>query len=237
MRKILVFQHVAHEILGTLNPMFKAHGFRIKYVNFGREPAAKPSLTGYAGLVILGGPMNVDDVVKHPHLKLELALIEKAIKEKMPVLGICLGAQLMAKALGAKVYKNRAKEIGWCDIRLTTAAKHDPLFSHFHEREKIFQLHGDAFDLPANAVHLASSELCENQAFCFGEKAYAFQFHLEVDAPMIHRWLKIGHIDSPQILEETPHHIERLQTLAHHNFAGFIQLFGAEKKFRGLASR
>lgn len=217
--------------------MFKAHGFRIRYVNFGREPAAKPSLEGYAGLVILGGPMNADEVQKHPHLKLETALIEKAIAEKMPVLGICLGAQLMAKALGAKVYRDRAKEIGWYDVVLTPAAKHDPLFSHFHEREKFFQLHCDAFDLPANAVHLASSELCENQAFRYGEKAYAFQFHLEVDEAMIHRWLKIGHIDSHQILEETPCHIERLQTLAHHNFAGFIRLFGAEKKFKRLASR
>lgn len=237
MRKILVLQHVAHEILGTLNPMFKAHGFRIKYVNFGREPHAKPSLTGYAGLVILGGPMNVDETGKHPHLNLEVTLIEKAIAEKMPVLGICLGAQLMAKALGAKVYKNRAKEIGWYHVDLTPAAKHDPLFSHFHEREKIFQLHCDTFDLPADAVHLARSELCENQAFRFGDKAYAFQFHLEVDEAMIHRWLKIGHIDSPQIQEETPRHIERLQTLAHHNFSGFIGLFGAEKKFRRPASR
>lgn len=237
MRKILVLQHVAHEILGTLNPLFKAHGFRIKYVNFSREPGAMPSLTGYSGLVILGGPMNVDETGKHPHLNLEVTLIEKAIAEKMPVLGICLGAQLMAKALGAKVYKNRAKEIGWYDVSLTAEGKKDPLFSHFCEREKIFQFHCDAFDLPAKAVHLASSELCENQAFRFGAKTYAFQFHLEVDEAMIHRWLKIGHIASPKILEETPQHIARLQTLAHHNFSGFIQLFGAEKKFRRPASR
>src|SRR5262245_35056912 len=121
MTKLLVLQHVAHEILGTLNPLLKSHGFRIRYVNFGRHPDAEPSLEGYQGLVILGGPMSVHDTKIHPHLKTELTLIDQALKRGVPMLGICLGAQLVARALGADVKPNRYKEIGWYDVSPTSA--------------------------------------------------------------------------------------------------------------------
>lgn len=240
MKKILVCQHVAYEILGTLNPLFKSHGFRIKYINFGREPSAKPSLEGYSGLVILGGPMNVDEIEKHPHLAHEVELIQKAVEKKMPVLGICLGAQLIAKALGAKVTRHHTKEIGWVDVSLTEEGKKDSLFAHFQTTEKIFQWHSDAFELPKEAVHLASSIDCKHQAFRYGDNVYGFQFHLEVDEPMVHRWLKILSDeveDAEIILKETHTHIQRLHALALHNFEAFVQLFGKEKKFRGLKSR
>jgi GMP synthase (glutamine-hydrolysing) len=113
MKKILVCQHVPYEILGTLNPLFKSQGCRIRYLNFGRHPDAKISLEGYHGLVILGGPMNVDQESRYPHLTHEMELIEQALKKDLPILGICLGAQLIAKVLGAEVRPNSAKEIGW----------------------------------------------------------------------------------------------------------------------------
>ena len=116
MKKLLVVQHVAHEILGTLNPLLKRAGFRIRYVNFARYPEAEPSLDGYDGLIILGGPMSVYDADRFVHLTTELKLIEHAMERELPILGICLGAQLIAKALGASVYPNEEKEIGWYDV-------------------------------------------------------------------------------------------------------------------------
>ena len=106
MKKLLVFQHVPHELLGTLNPLLKKSGFRIRYVNFARRPDAQPSLNGYDGLVVLGGPMSVNDTDRLPHLTTEMKVIEEALGKNIPVLGICLGAQLISKTLGAAVYPN-----------------------------------------------------------------------------------------------------------------------------------
>jgi GMP synthase (glutamine-hydrolysing) len=241
MKKIVVLQHVAHEILGTLNPLLKRAGFRIRYVNFGRHPDAQPCLDGYDGLVVLGGPMGVNDTRQHPHLITELRLIEEALRRQFPVLGICLGAQLIAKTLGADVYPNKEKEIGWYDINPTKEAESDPLFVKFGRAEKIFQWHGDTFDIPRSTAHLAFSTLCANQAFRYGTCVYGLQFHLEVDEPMIHRWLRVnenqseiaalgGTIDADRIHKETPDHIHRLNELSDRVFSEFIKLFSFQKK-------
>jgi GMP synthase (glutamine-hydrolysing) len=240
MRKLLVLQHVAHEILGTLNPLLKRAGFRIRYVNFGRHPDAQPSLEGYHGLVVLGGPMSVYDDHRFAHLTTEMKLIEDAMKRNLPVLGICLGAQLIAKTLGAGVYPNKQKEIGWYDLNPRTEAAEDPMFKSLGRTEKVFQWHGDTFDIPSGAVHLAASPLCVNQAFRYSENVYGLQFHLEVDEPMILRWLKVpenrheiaklhGDIDPDQIHAETPRHIRRLHQISDQAFSEFIGLFGLEK--------
>jgi GMP synthase (glutamine-hydrolysing) len=248
MKKLLVLQHVSHEILGTLNPLLKRAGFRIRYVNFGRHPDAEPSLDGYHGMIVLGGPMSVNEPRKHPHLRTELKLIEDAMRREIPVLGICLGAQLIAKALGAEVYPSGDKEIGWYDVSPTSQAGEDPLLADFREREKLFQWHGDTFDVPHTAVHLASSELCSNQAFRYTTNVYAFQFHLEVDEPMIHRWLRApenrieiaglrGKIDPERIHIETREHLDRLHELSDRVFSEFIKIFGVQKKFFTLPLR
>jgi GMP synthase (glutamine-hydrolysing) len=248
MRKLLVCQHVAFEILGTLNPLLKDAGFRIRYVNFGRHPAARPHLDGYHGLVILGGPMGVQQVHEHPHLPTEVALVRDAIDRNIPVLGICLGAQLIAQALGARVGPNREKEIGWYDVELAPAGKEDPLLRHFRPRERIFQWHSDTFTLPRGAVHLAASAACGNQAFRYRNNVYALQFHLEVDEALIERWLRVpihreelrhlhGKIAPEDIRRETPQRIERTKQLSRQVFGAFIDLFGIGPKRRMLRSR
>jgi GMP synthase (glutamine-hydrolysing) len=237
-KKLLVFQHVRHEGLGTLDPLLRDAGFQIDSVNFSRAPEARPSLDGYDGLVVLGGPMGVRDTDKHPHLGLETKLIESAVKKATPVLGICLGAQLIASALGARVYSNESKEIGWYDLAPTLNARDDPLFRHIERTEKVFQWHGDTFDLPDGSVHLASSPLCLNQAFKFGNTIYALQFHLEIDALTIDTWLNVlenrreianlnGAIDPKSIRDETPRRMERLTELSHQLFGEFIKLLNA----------
>lgn len=248
MKKLLVFQHVAHELLGTLNPLLKRAGFRIRYVNFARHPHARPSLDGYDGLVVLGGPMSANDSNHLPHLVTEMKLIEVALARNLPVLGICLGAQLIAKTLGAAVYPNRQKEIGWHNVSPTEHALRDPLLSAFAQTEMIFQWHGETFDIPKSTHHLAFSSLCANQAFRYGANVYGLQFHLEVDEPMIHRWLRVaenikeiaslGGTNTPErIHSQTPAHMERLAQLSERVFGEFINLFGIRKSFTRLPSR
>ncbi len=247
MRKVLVLQHVGHEPLGTLNPLLKDRGLRIRYVNFGRSPEAQPSLIGYNGLIVLGGPMGVYEADKFPHLKHELKVIEDALKKDIPILGICLGSQLIAHALGAAVAKSNEKELGWCDIQLTSEGKKDFLLKNFSPKEKIFQLHGDAFTIPKKAAHLASSESCAGQAFRYGDKVYGFQFHLEVDKAMIQRWMKVtdnlkdidstqGKVTAENILKETDLYIERSLDLSAKTFNGFIDLFDFKERVVRIGS-
>lgn len=248
MPRLLVFQHVPHEILGTLDPLLKDAGFRIRYVNFGRDPDAVPDLDGYDGLIVLGGPMNCDEVTRYRHLATEVNAIRTAVGDGKPVLGICLGAQLLARALGAPVTRNPRKEIGWYDLIPTDEGRRDPLFRHFDEVEKVFQWHGDTFAIPPGAMHLARSEACAHQAFRYGANAYGLQFHLEVDEPMIDRWLKTpdnvceldtlkGEIDPAGIAADTPRHMPRSLDLGRILFSGFIDLLVNRPRRRMLPSR
>jgi GMP synthase (glutamine-hydrolysing) len=245
-KRILVFKHVAHEPLGQLDPLLRAAGFRIRYVNFQRNPEAVPDVDKYDGLVVLGGPMSVNDAARYPHLTREIAAIERAIRADKPVLGVCLGAQLTAAALGASVSRNPSREIGWYDVRPTDAARRDPVFESFRDSEPLFQWHCDTFDIPAGAIHLARSEACEAQAFRYGEKVYGLQFHLEVDAPMVERWLGTESLrsemaehgfDPAAIRTATREHIARSQALARRVFSTFIDRFASKARKVVLPSR
>lgn len=248
MRKVLVFQHVAHKILGTLNPTLKGSGLNMRYVNFERTPDEQPSVQKYNGLIILGGHMGVYEAEKYKHIKVEMQLIEEALKKDIPILGICLGAQLLAHVLGADVKKNHEKEIGWCDIDLTEDGLKDPLLSHFKPKEKIFQLHGDTFDIPKSAVHLAKSDVCHGQAFRYNDKVYGLQFHLEVDQPMIQRWLDNPrnydemfsthqNFSKEQISSETQEFLPHSMDLSRQTFEKFIGLFSLKQRPIRLGSR
>jgi GMP synthase (glutamine-hydrolysing) len=248
MRKIMIFQHVGHEPLGTLNPMLKAAGFRIRYVNFGRDPVAEPDLEGYAGLIVLGGPMGVYEASQFPHLQFEMKKIEEALKLGIPVLGICLGAQLIASVLGAQVRKNKQWELGWYNVGLTNHGKADPLFGGYAPAEKVFQIHQDHFDPPVTATHLAFSDLAFGQAFRYGDKVYGLQFHLEADQAMIKRWLhrpenrllmkESAGLFSPEQLEsDTEACIKRSLELSSSTFGKFIELFGEIDRHVILGSR
>jgi GMP synthase (glutamine-hydrolysing) len=232
MRKLLVFQHAATEPLGVLDPMLRRWGFRIRYVNFAREPDVQLDLARYNGLVVLGGPMNVDQAAAYPHLLTEIAAIRAALKLEVPVLGICLGAQLLAAALGATVRPNKVREIGWYRLQPAGEAEADRLFRHFDGSQHVFQWHAYTFDLPPGAVHLASTESCEHQAFRYGNRAYGLQFHLEADEALIRRWLnvpgyraEVGNEGAEQILCTTPEKISPALRLSERVFHEFLELF------------
>jgi GMP synthase-like glutamine amidotransferase len=146
---------------------------------------ALPDREDIDGLIVMGGPMGVRDEDRYPWLEPEKALIAETIALRRPVLGICLGAQLIAAVLGAKVYPNAAKEIGWFPVTRTPAAAGHRLGRHLPERFTAFHWHGDTFDLPKGAVHLAQSAACRHQAFAFGQNVLALQFHLESDAQSV----------------------------------------------------
>ncbi len=246
--KILVFQHVPYEPLGTLDPLLKAAGFRIRYVNFGRDPHQRPTPDKYAALIVLGGPMNAHQIDTYPNLATEVDVIREAVDSGMSVLGICLGAQLLAKALGGRVSRNAEREIGWYDVELTEAGESDPVISSFATTQRVFQWHEDGISLPDGAVHLASSPASEVQAFRYGEHAYGFQFHLEVDASLVERWLTVpanqpmlaaeaGRVDPGVVRQQTAHWIGDLEALSQATFSRWIDRFEIAPRRRALPSR
>ncbi len=183
MAKIYVLQHHAVENLGTIADALEGAALAWQYVRVHEGQPVPSEMKGAGGLIVMGGPMGVYQTERYPFLRDEMALINDAIKQNRPVLGVCLGAQIVAAALGAKVDRNpRGKEIGWHPIRLEAAASDDRLMRGLPETITPFHWHGDIFDLPAGAVSLASSDKTPCQAFRYGEKTYAFQFHFEVTA-------------------------------------------------------
>ncbi len=246
--KILVFQHVPYEPLGTLDPLLKESGFRIRYVNFSRQPELRPELDKYAALIVLGGPMNADEIDRYPNLRTEVEIIREAVAGDMSVLGICLGAQLLAKALGGSVQRNPTPEIGWYDVELTAAGETDAVLSTFAATQRVFQWHEDGMRLPAGTTHLARSAASEVQAFRHGEHAYGFQFHLEVDRSLIERWLTVpdnqlllrdegARADPDAIRRETEASVEALQALSRRTFSRWIDRFELSPRRRHLPSR
>lgn len=169
-------QHVPFEGLGSIEPWLKAAGCELSATRF-FEDTSLPGLNGLDLLVVMGGPMSVNDEAGHPWLVPEKRFILEAVRSGTAVLGVCLGAQLIASALGARVYRNREKEIGWLTVRASTPP--GAAAFRFPASFEAFHWHGETFDLPAGAVRLASSAGCENQAFQFGRTVLGLQFHLE----------------------------------------------------------
>ena len=181
MAKIYVLQHHPVENLGTIADALEAAALAWQYVRVNEGQAVPRDMKGAGGLIVMGGPMGVYQTERYPWLRDEMALINDSIKRNLPVLGICLGAQILAAALGAKVERNsNGKEIGWHPITLEAAAKEDRLCRDLPGTLTPFHWHGDIFELPAGAVSLAKSEKTPCQAFRYGDKAYGFQFHFEV---------------------------------------------------------
>jgi GMP synthase (glutamine-hydrolysing) len=150
-------------------------------------------------LIVLGGPMSLDDDDNYPFLRWERRIIHAAINESVPVLGVCLGAQLIASTLGSSVYHGRVKEIGWSSVSLTPHGQVDSLLGYLPENATVFQWHSHGFDLPAGAIRLASSSNYKNQAFRVGRNIYGLRFHLEVTPRMIERWIDERSKDLAQV--------------------------------------
>lgn len=190
--RVHCFIHEDFEDTGCMEEWFLKNGYRISYTLFYQDQYAIPNSDKYDWLVIMGGPMGTYDEDKYPWLKPEKAAIAEAIGQNKLVLGICLGAQLIANAMGSRVYPNPEKEIGWWPISIHPENTRNTLFETLPSMLTVFHWHGDTFDLPAGAVLLASSQATKNQAFCIGNKVLGLQFHFEVTDRTFDEMLSFG---------------------------------------------
>jgi GMP synthase (glutamine-hydrolysing) len=199
-RTAVAIRHVAFEDLGLLEPVLREHGYDVVTVDAGIEDTVAPIATGDL-VVVLGGPVGASDADRYPFLADELSALRRRVEARRPTLGICLGAQLLARALGADVGPSGQTEIGYAPITLTPEGLRSPL-RHLADTP-VLHWHGDRFMIPAGAQRLASTEKCDNQAFAFGPNLLALQFHLEVPPDAVERWL-IGYVDSLSALGIEP---------------------------------
>ncbi|MFT3783081.1 MAG: type 1 glutamine amidotransferase [Nibricoccus sp.] len=184
-----VLQHAPFEGLAQIEPLLAARGACLTTTRF-FENSALPSLHRHDLVIAMGGPMSVNDEAEYPWLVEEKRFIRATIEKGTPVLGICLGSQLIASALGARVYRNSQKEIGWFPIESVPTPANT---FQFPEKLPVFHWHGETFDLPLGAVHLASSKACRHQAFQVGRRTLALQFHLEIDVAAVGAF--VGHCE------------------------------------------
>ena len=190
MKTLVALRHLAFEDLGLLAPMLQAQGWRVHYYDLGVDELWKIDLTQVDLLTILGGPIGAEEDDRYPFLAEELQLVRERVVSQRPMLGICLGAQLIARAMGARVKTMGVKEIGFAPLSLTSAGLASPLSAI--GTQPVLHWHGDQFDLPSGVETLASTPTCANQAFMAGQHTMAWQFHLEVNARKIEQWV-IGH--------------------------------------------
>jgi GMP synthase (glutamine-hydrolysing) len=190
-RSAIALRHVAFEDMGLLAPIMEREGWNISFCEAAVDDLTHRSIRNADLLVVLGGPIGVYETESYPFITQEIALIEHRLRRQLPTLGICLGAQLMAKALGSRVYAGHIKEIGWGSIRVTEAGASSCLKS-LGDDAQVLHWHGDTFDLPDAASRLASNANYENQAFAYGDKALALQFHLEAEPRQLEEWY-VGH--------------------------------------------
>lgn len=207
MNPVFVCKHTPSEPPGELAIALERAGLPVVLCRASAPDAPAFDASAASGLVVLGGPMGACDDAAFPFLARETTWLAEAVGRRLPVLGICLGAQLLARALGACVYRNPSPEVGWADVSVTPEGETDPLLRHLAPAATVFHWHQDTFDLPAGAVHLALSAACRHQAFRFGEHAYGLQFHPEVNAAVLDDWL-------PELPEATAS-VTRKQTARH----------------------
>lgn len=227
-KTIYAIQHLAFEDLGSLEDIFYDFGFRVRYFEAGVDDLT-PALN-YEGLtVILGGPIGVYETEDYPFLKNELEGLKQRLLENKPTIGICLGAQLIAHALGAKVYAGHQKEIGWSELEIKSLDSDSNVLTSL-ESIKVLHWHGDTFELPNNATLLASSTIYPNQAFSVGNNILALQFHLEMIEDSFEKWL-IGHtceirhagLSIPQLREDNKLYAKKLESKSREVIQTFLE--------------
>ena len=190
--KIHCFQHVDFEGLACIGNWIEKKGHAVNYTRF-YENYSVPECDDYDWLIIMGGPMSVNDEGEFPWLVDEKRAIKEAIGKDKTVIGICLGSQLIANVLGEEIYKNPEKEIGWFDITLNGPNGDENILNALASSQiKVFHWHGETYKIPANSIHLAYSACCENQAFLYREKVLGLQFHLEVTEQSIRTMVENG---------------------------------------------
>ncbi len=204
---VLIVKNIPSEGPGTIEVFLKKQGIPYAVIEISKmEPL--PDTEGFSHLIVMGGPMAVYEMESYPYLKVEAELIKTFVNTGKAVLGVCLGAQMVAHSLGARVYPGGVKEVGWYTVDITPQGMEDGVFSTLSVKgdptAEVFQWHGDTFDLPDGAVRIASSSAYPNQAFRYGNKVYALQFHIEVTPEILREWFEGEEgVDVEEMLKET----------------------------------
>jgi GMP synthase-like glutamine amidotransferase len=217
--------------LGLLANALRDYGVHHRVLDVPRGDALPKDIRGVGGVIVLGGPMAAYEIERHPFLQVENAFVEKIIAAGRPALGVCLGAQLIAQILGARVFPGEHREVGWAPVELTGDGRDDPLFVGLEDTLTVFHLHGDTYELPPDAIQLARSQRYEQQAFRWGDTVYGFQFHLEFTEPIVsrlvnepesHRYIVEAGVDPKALLAETAGHISGLADVAQQVFGRYF---------------
>lgn len=222
---IVIAVHVESEGPGSLGTFLESKGARLNVVRLHNGDALPQAIEGLDAFISMGGPMNVYEEDKYPYLRDETLFLRKAIQAGKPVLGICLGAQMIAKAAGAQVTRSPKEEVGWGVVHVTDAGGSDTLFHGLPRTLQVFQWHGDMFQIPEHGVLLADGTDCPHQAFRL-RNAFGLQFHVEVTSDILADWFADSP-DKPAILDRYAHMQQELEMNAKKMYTNFLTLLGA----------
>jgi GMP synthase-like glutamine amidotransferase len=232
--KALIFTHHPKEGPGLLKEILRERGWEVEEVA-PSEGAQMPEPRTFHLLILMGGPMSVNEEDLYPFLREEKAFVRQWVTAGNPTIGICLGAQLIADVLGGRVYKGDKEELGWYELIVTEEGKKDPFVRGFPLRFPVFQWHGETFELPEGAILLATAQEYPHQAFRFKDSIHAFQFHLEVTEEMIQTWLAEGEVDKgkQQMITASLHlHLPVIHTLCRNFMGSFLSSIEQEAGVR-----
>jgi GMP synthase (glutamine-hydrolysing) len=235
MRPVLCIRNDPDDTLGITRAVLGEHDVPIVRVDAFDAVATWPELEEFSGLIVFGGEMNADQVDRYPYLLTQRRVMKSAVDADKPVLGICLGAQLLARALDARVYRAPVRELGFKRVRLTEAGRRDPLLAAFDGDGRVFQWHEDTFDLPKDAELLAAGDDVPTQAFRFGTRAWGVQFHCEVDRAGVEAWLRVAESSLQRVWQrkagdvraELDEYLDAQQMNARRLFGAFALAVGA----------
>jgi GMP synthase-like glutamine amidotransferase len=241
MDEVLVFQHDPFEELGFFAEILEKQGAEYRLIRLFHGETPNEEWKDVSALIILGGPMGADEEESFPFLRWEKRIIRAAIDEGVPILGISLGSQLIATALGTPVFHGPVKEIGWSPIALTPHGQVDSLLGYLPENATVFQWHGDGFELPPGAIKLASSPHYSTQAFRVGKTIYGLQFHLEVTPRMIERWIEerskdlalAPYVLPDKIIADTQSYAPTLKYYAERFLSEFVRRIARSRQRKG----
>lgn len=209
MTRILAIQHIWDDPPGYLGEILEEHGITYDTVNVEECPIPDPG--SYNAVISLGGPQHANAHDKYPYLAQEKQVLREVVKQDIPLLGICLGGQVLANAMGAAVTRHSMTELGFYEVQLTEEGRRDPLYQGLSGSQLVFQWHEDTFALPVGAIHLATSENTYNQAFRVGRRAYALQYHIEITPAMLHTWIHLPQYEQEVINILGPDALDRIE--------------------------